>query len=139
MLKNPTRLSATPVNGQDGAHRNRPKRGDTVRETFGNMVLKLFAAMNAEKQVGTRQAAAKRKNMTGARRSHAGDRRGVIIACGAGIPAQVAGHGKDWIPPANHRAGDNAGDATKNHVFTAAHCSCRSPYRLLPRWRRNRW
>jgi hypothetical protein len=30
------------------------------------MVLKLFAAMNAEKQVGTKHAAAKRKNMTGA-------------------------------------------------------------------------
>ena len=39
---------------------------DTVREILGNMVLKLFAAMKAEKQVGTRQAAAKRKNITGA-------------------------------------------------------------------------
>jgi hypothetical protein len=40
---------------------------DTGREILGSMVLKLFAAMKAEKQVGTRQAAAKRKNITGAK------------------------------------------------------------------------
>ena len=40
---------------------------DTGREILGSMVLKLLAAMKEEKHVGTRQAAAKRKNMTGAK------------------------------------------------------------------------
>ena len=33
---------------------------------LGNIALKLFDAMNDEKQVGTSDAAAKRKNITGA-------------------------------------------------------------------------
>jgi hypothetical protein len=64
-LKNPTRLSATPLMART-ALRVTPTTVDTVRGTLGSIVLKLFAAMNAEKQVGTRHAAAKRKNITGA-------------------------------------------------------------------------
>jgi hypothetical protein len=40
---------------------------ETVRGIFGNIVLKLLDAMNDEKQVGTMDAMAKRKNITGAR------------------------------------------------------------------------
>jgi hypothetical protein len=40
---------------------------ETGRGIFGSIVLKLLDAMNDEKQVGTIDAAAKRKNITGAR------------------------------------------------------------------------
>jgi hypothetical protein len=66
MLKKPIRLSATPLMARIALNVT-PAMVDTGRETLGNMVLKLLAAMKAEKQVGTRQAAAKRKNITGAR------------------------------------------------------------------------
>jgi hypothetical protein len=65
-LKNPTRLFATPV----AARRALMVRAiivETMRGIFGSIVLKLFDAMNDEKQVGTIEAMAKRKNMTGAR------------------------------------------------------------------------
>jgi hypothetical protein len=65
-LKNPTRLLATPVT----ANRTltvRAARVETVRGILGSMVLKLFDAINDEKQVGTIDAMAKRKNITGAR------------------------------------------------------------------------
>jgi hypothetical protein len=64
-LKKPTRLFATPV----AARRTlmvRAMRVETMRGIFGNMVLKLFDAMNEEKHVGTMEAIAKRKNITGA-------------------------------------------------------------------------
>ena len=54
------------ADGQDGAEVT-PAMVDTGREILGSMVLKLLAAIKAEKQVGTTQAAAKRKNMTGAK------------------------------------------------------------------------
>jgi hypothetical protein len=65
-LKKPTRLFATPV----AARRTLMVRAimvETMRGIFGSIVLKLFDAMNDEKQVGTMEAMAKRKNMTGAR------------------------------------------------------------------------
>ena len=65
MLKNPTRLLATPVMAKM-ALTVTAASVETVREILGSMVLKLFAAMKDEKQVGTREAAAKRKNITGA-------------------------------------------------------------------------
>ena len=40
---------------------------ETVLGILGSMVLKLFDAMKEEKQVGTMEARAKRKNITGAR------------------------------------------------------------------------
>ena len=66
MLKKPIRLSARPVMVRI-ALRVTPASVEMGREILGNMVLKLLAAIKAEKQVGTRQAAAKRKNITGAR------------------------------------------------------------------------
>jgi hypothetical protein len=66
MLKNPTRLSATPVIART-ALTDTAAKVDVLRGIFGSMVLKLFAAMNDEKQVGTREAAANRKNITGAK------------------------------------------------------------------------
>ena len=66
MLKNPIRLSATPLMARMALIVT-PAIVDAGRETLVNIVLKLLAAMKAEKQVGTRQAAAKRKNITGAR------------------------------------------------------------------------
>jgi hypothetical protein len=66
ILKNPIRLSATPLMARMALIVT-PTIVDTGRETLGSIVLKLFAAIKAEKQVGTRQAAAKRKNITGAR------------------------------------------------------------------------
>jgi hypothetical protein len=65
MLKKPTRLSASPVSAST-ALKVTAAMVETGREIFGSMVLKLLAPMNAEKQVGTRQAAANRKNITGA-------------------------------------------------------------------------
>ena len=65
-LKKPTRLLAMPVT----AKRTLTVRAasvETVRGILGNIVLKLFDAMNDEKQVGTMEAMAKRKNMMGAR------------------------------------------------------------------------
>jgi hypothetical protein len=59
-------LFATPVTAKR-ALTVRAARVETVRGIFGNMVLKLFEAMNDEKQVGTMEAMAKRKNMMGAR------------------------------------------------------------------------
>jgi hypothetical protein len=65
-LKKPTRLFATPVTAKRTLT-VRAARVDAVRGIFGSMVLKLFDAMNDEKQVGTMDAIAKRKNITGAR------------------------------------------------------------------------
>jgi hypothetical protein len=45
----------------------RAARVEAVRGILGNIVLKLFDAMNDEKQVGTMEAMANRKNITGAR------------------------------------------------------------------------
>jgi hypothetical protein len=45
----------------------RATRVDALRGILGNMVPKLFAAINEEKQVLTMDAAAKRKNMMGAK------------------------------------------------------------------------
>jgi hypothetical protein len=65
-LKNPTRLFAMPVTANKTLT-VRAARVETVLGIFGSMVVKLFDAMNDEKQVGTMEAMAKRKNMTGAR------------------------------------------------------------------------
>ena len=65
-LKNPTRLLATPVT----ARRTlivRAANVETVRGILGSMVLKLLDAMKDEKQVGTIEAIANRKNITGAK------------------------------------------------------------------------
>jgi hypothetical protein len=53
--------------GQEDAYGESGKSGETVREIVGGMVLKLFDAMNDERQVGTIEAMAKSKNITGAR------------------------------------------------------------------------
>src|SRR6476469_4772847 len=65
ILKKPTRLLATPVIA-NSALTVMAATVDTVRGILGSMVLKLFAAMKDEKHVGTKEAAAKRKNITGA-------------------------------------------------------------------------
>jgi hypothetical protein len=65
-LKKPTRLLATPVVARITLI-VRAMSVETMRGIFGSIVLKLFEAMNEEKQVGTIEAMAKRKNMTGAR------------------------------------------------------------------------
>jgi hypothetical protein len=66
MPKKPARLSAIPVIARMALTVTAAKV-QTLRGIVGNIVLKLFEAMKDEKQVGTRQAAAKRKNTIGAR------------------------------------------------------------------------
>src|SRR6185312_12469806 len=63
--KKPTRLPARPVIAKM-ALTVIAATVEAVRGILGNIVLKLLAAINDEKQVGTREAAAKRKNMRGA-------------------------------------------------------------------------
>jgi hypothetical protein len=64
--KNPTRLSVTPEMARMPLIETATKV-ETLRGIIGSMVLKLFAAIKDEKQVGTIEAAAKRKNIIGAR------------------------------------------------------------------------
>ena len=64
--KKPTRLSAKPVAARSTLI-VRAENAETALGILGSIVLKLFAAINEEKHVGTRDAAAKRKNIKGAK------------------------------------------------------------------------
>jgi hypothetical protein len=64
--KNPTRLPATPVIAKIALTVN-AANAEILRGTLGSIVLKLFDAINEEKQVGTSEARANKKNIAGAR------------------------------------------------------------------------
>jgi hypothetical protein len=63
--KKPTKSLAIPVSTKT-ALIDTPARVETLRGTLGSIVVKLFEAMNEEKQVGTSDAAANSRNITGA-------------------------------------------------------------------------
>ena len=65
MEKNPIRLFATPVIASTALTVTAAKV-EKVRGMPGSIVLKLLEAMKEEKHVGTRQAAANKKNIAGA-------------------------------------------------------------------------
>ena len=60
--KTPGRSAATPVPARSSAMVT-PTSVESERETPGSMVAKLLPAMKAQKQAGTMEASAKRKNM----------------------------------------------------------------------------
>lgn len=65
MPKNPIKLSAAPVIARMALTEMAAKVA-ILRRIRGSIVLKLFAAMKEEKQVGTIEAAANKKNIAGA-------------------------------------------------------------------------
>jgi hypothetical protein len=64
--KNSTRLLARPLIARS-ALTVTPVSVEMLRGILGNIVVKLLDPIKVEKQVGTSEAAAKRKNMIGAR------------------------------------------------------------------------
>ena len=119
MLKKPIRLSATPLMARMALIVT-PTIVDTGRETLGNMVLKLLAAMNAEKQVGHQAGSGEEKEHHRSQRPHAGDRSGVVVVGWSGSPAQVAGYRKHRDAAGNDRAGNNPGKSAENNIFPVA-------------------
>ena len=66
MVKNPIKFWATPVTAS-AAPSVTAAIVETVLGIFGSMVAKLVEAMKVQKQVGASEAAANKKNITGAR------------------------------------------------------------------------